>query len=74
VTNNIFIGLRILDPDPAFYDKFTKGYKMGRNGAEMKPSHFIRGKDVEWSATAPRGPRLLAQTLRDHPGRAGSRD
>jgi hypothetical protein len=53
-TNNIFIGLRILDTDPAFYDKFTKDYKMGRVGGELKPSNFIRGKDVEWSATAPR--------------------
>jgi hypothetical protein len=54
-TNNVFIGLRILDQDPAFYDKFTKAYRMGRVGAEMKPSQFIRGKDIEWSATAPRG-------------------
>ena len=54
-TNNIFIGLRILDQDPAFYETFTKAYKMGRVGADMKPSRFIRGKDVEWSATAQRG-------------------
>jgi hypothetical protein len=54
-TNNIFVGLRILDPDPAYYDKFTAQYKMGRVGSELKPSNFIRGKDVEWSATAPRG-------------------
>ncbi|MGI6853303.1 DUF1254 domain-containing protein [Mesorhizobium sp. 1B3] len=55
VTNNVFIGLRILDTDPAYYDKFTSEYKMGRVGSETKPSRFIRGKDVEWSATAPRG-------------------
>ena len=54
-TNNVFIGLRILDQDPAFYETFTKAYRMGRAGAEVKPSRFIRGKDVEWSATAPRG-------------------
>jgi hypothetical protein len=54
-TNNVFIGLRILGQDPAFYEKFTNAYRMGRVGGEMKPSRFIRGKDVEWSATAPRG-------------------
>jgi hypothetical protein len=54
-TNNVFIGLRILDQDPAFYETFTKAYGMGRAGGEIKPSRFIRGRDVEWSATAPRG-------------------
>ncbi len=54
-TNNIFVGLRILDQDPAAYDKFTRAYGMGRAGSEPKPSRFIKGKDVEWSATAPRG-------------------
>ncbi|MGE3875738.1 MAG: DUF1254 domain-containing protein [Parvibaculaceae bacterium] len=54
-TNNIFIGLRILNPDPAAYEQFTSQYKMGRVGGELKSSAFIRGKDVEWSATAPRG-------------------
>jgi hypothetical protein len=71
-TNNIFIGLRILDRDPAFYDKFTKGYKMGRVGAEMKPSRFIKGKDVEWSATAPRGLdywRKLSEIIQEEPVR-----
>jgi hypothetical protein len=54
-TNNIFIGLRILDQDPVYFDKFTSEYRMGRAGEELKPSRFIKGKDVEWSATAPRG-------------------
>jgi hypothetical protein len=55
VTNNIFIGLRILDQDPGYFDKFTSEYKMGRVGGNIAPSRFIKGKDVEWSATAPRG-------------------
>ncbi|MDU0365365.1 DUF1254 domain-containing protein [Rhizobium sp. 25PS6] len=54
-TNNVFIGIRILDSDPAFYEKYTSEYKMGRVGSELKPCNFLRGKDVEWSATAPRG-------------------
>jgi len=54
-TNNIFIGIRILNPDPAYYEKYTSEYKMGRVGEKMAASRFIKGKDVEWSATAPRG-------------------
>jgi hypothetical protein len=54
-TNNIFIGIRILDPDPAYYETYKSQYKMGRVGEELQPSNFIEGKDVEWSATAPRG-------------------
>ncbi len=54
-TNNVFVGIRILDPDPAYYEKYVAGYKMGRVGGQLAPSRFIRGKDVEWSATAPRG-------------------
>jgi hypothetical protein len=54
-TNNIFIGIRILDPDPAYYDAYVSQYRMGPVGEEPQPSNFIRGKDVEWSATSPRG-------------------
>jgi hypothetical protein len=31
-TNNIFIGLRILDKDPGYFDKFSTAFKMGRVG------------------------------------------
>jgi hypothetical protein len=71
-TNNIFIGLRILDQDPAYYDTFTKAYKMGRVGSALSPSRFIKGKDVEWSATAPRGLdywRKLSEILQEEPVR-----
>ena len=71
-TNNVFIGLHILDQDPAFYDKFTQAYRMGRIDGEMKSSRFIRGKDVEWSATAPRGLdywRKLFEIIQEEPVR-----
>ncbi len=54
-TNNVLVGIRILDPDPAYYDTFTSTFEMGPVGGRIAPSRFIRGKDVEWSATAPRG-------------------
>lgn len=54
-TNNIFNGLRILDKDPAFFDRFVAELKMGRAGQPLAPSRFIVDNDVEWSATAPRG-------------------
>lgn len=71
-TNDIFIGLRILDQNPGFYDKFTKEYRMGRVGGEIQPSRFIRGKDIEWSATAPRGLdywRKLSEIIQEEPVR-----
>jgi hypothetical protein len=55
VTNNIFVGLRILDQTPGYFDKFASEYKMGRAGGKLTNSHFIKGKDIEWSGTAPRG-------------------
>jgi hypothetical protein len=54
-TNNIMIGLRILEQDPGYFDKFASAYKMGRVGQQLTPSEFIQGKDVEWSGTPPRG-------------------
>jgi hypothetical protein len=53
-TNNILVGIRLLDPDPAFYDTYVDQYRMGPVG-NTSASTFVRGKDVEWSATAPRG-------------------
>ncbi len=54
-TNNVFFGLRILDPDPAFYESFKSTLKMGRVGQPAATSRFIEKLDIEWSATAPRG-------------------
>ncbi len=54
-TNNLFFGLRILDPDPAFYESFKANLKIGRIGQPPATCRFIENADVEWSATAPRG-------------------
>lgn len=71
-TNNVFIGLRILDKTPGYFDQFTAQYKMGRAGAPLSTSRFIKGRDVEWSATAPRGLdywRKLAGVVNEEPVR-----
>ncbi len=54
-TNNIGVLLRILDKDPEYYGKFKADYRMGRLGTTPMRSRFIEDKDIEWSATAPRG-------------------
>ena len=54
-TNNIGVLLRILDKDPAYFETFKSTMKMGRVGQPLATSRFIEDKDVEWSATAPRG-------------------
>lgn len=72
-TNNVAILLRILDPDPNYFEKFTHQYVMGRCGQKLATSRFIKGKDVEWSATAPRGLdywRTLSDILQQEPVRA----
>jgi hypothetical protein len=71
-TNNVFIGLRILDDTPGYFDTFTRQYTMGRVGGKQETSRFIKGKDVEWSATAPRGLdywRKLSDVINDEPVR-----
>ncbi len=54
-TNNVGVLLRILDPDPAYYATFKSTIKMGRYGKQLESCRFIEDKNVEWSATAPRG-------------------
>ncbi len=71
-TNNVFIGLRILSEEPDYYDKFTTEYKMGPVGGDVKASTFIKGKDVSWLATPPRGMdywKALAAVIQDEPVR-----
>ncbi|MFK8252897.1 DUF1254 domain-containing protein [Ancylobacter terrae] len=70
-TNNIFVGLRILSQEPGYYSKFTSDYRMGPAG-DLKPSRFIKGKDVKWLATPPRGLdywKTLAEVIQDEPVR-----
>jgi len=72
VTNNVFIGLRILEKDPGYFDTFAAAYTMGRVGQSLATSRFIQGKDIEWSATAPRGLdywRTLAAIVNEEPVR-----
>lgn len=54
-TNNVLVGMRILDPDPKFYETYKSKYLMGRLGSQLQPCRYIEDKNVEWSATAPRG-------------------
>lgn len=71
-TNNLFIGLRLLDPDPSYFDTFVSQYKMGPVGGDIGTSNFIRGKDVEWSGTVPRGLdywRTLSEIVNEEPVR-----
>ena len=70
-TNNLMVGIRILDPDPAYYDSYVSAYQMGPVGA-TEPATFVKGKDVEWSATAPRGLeywKLLSDIINQEPVR-----
>ena len=72
-TNSILFGLRILDPDPAFYAKVKASPKMSRYGEPLATCPFIENGDVEWSATAPRGLEywnVLSQAIRYEPVRA----
>lgn len=72
-TNNVLIGLRILDPDPAFAATVKATFKMSRLGSEPAPVRFIAGLDREWSATPPRGVaywECLAHVLGEEPVRA----
>jgi hypothetical protein len=70
-TNNILVAIRILDPDPAYYDTYVSRYRMGPIG-NTSLSTFVKGKDVEWSATAPRGLEYwekLAEIINEEPVR-----
>ena len=71
-TNNVLIGLRILDTDPDYFDNFTSNYAMGPANGETSTANFIAGKDVEWSATPPRGLdywEMLSSIINDEPVR-----
>jgi hypothetical protein len=69
-TNNLLVGIRVLDPDPAFYVQFKSTLKMGRYGKPLESCRFIENADIEWSATAPRGIeywRALSDAINDEP-------
>jgi hypothetical protein len=54
-TNNIFLGLRLLDDDDNFKRKFKSELKISAVGGEPVEIKFIEGLDKPWSATARRG-------------------
>lgn len=54
-TNNVLIGLRLLNPDPRAAAEFKTALAMSRLGEEPRPVRFVEGLDREWSATPPRG-------------------
>ncbi|MFT6050883.1 MAG: hypothetical protein ACI9B9_000522 [Halioglobus sp.] len=71
-SNNIFLGLRIIDRDPLFTAKFESSLKISYLGDKPVASRFIKGLDRAWSATPPRGLaywRLLAEIINEEPVR-----
>ena len=71
-TQNVFLGLRLLDPSPEFARNFKSSLKMSVVGQETVPTVFREGLDREWSATAPRGIaywQLLHKILQEEPVR-----
>jgi hypothetical protein len=71
-TNNVFIGLRLLDPDPAAAAKLKAALAMSRLGEDPGPVRFVEGLDRKWSTTPPRGMgywETLARTLGEEPVR-----
>ncbi|PHQ34631.1 DUF1254 domain-containing protein [Rhodopirellula bahusiensis] len=71
-TNNVLVGIRVLDPDPKYYETYKSQYKMGPVDEAPEPCRFIEDKNVEWSATAPRGLdywEVLSDILNEEPVR-----
>jgi hypothetical protein len=54
-TNNVFFGLRLLEQDPQYKQKFKSKLKISAVGGSPVPIRFIEGLDKPWSATVPRG-------------------
>jgi hypothetical protein len=70
VTNNIGLGLRLLDPSPEFAEKVKNSLRMGIYGQATAATRFNEGLDVEWSATAYRGLeywRVLSRFINEEP-------
>ncbi len=71
-TNNVFLGLRLLEADPGFKDKFKSELKISAVGGSPVAIKFIEGENKPWSATAPRGIdywKTLAEIVNDEPVR-----
>jgi len=71
-TNNIFVGLRLLDRSPEFAARFKKEMKIAPVGGDPIKLQVSAGADIPWSATAPRGVgyfKVLHQILNEEPVR-----
>lgn len=71
-TNNIFIGVRLLDPSPEFESQIEQEMQVARVGSDFESIRFIKGVDKEWSGTAPRGLefwKLLSELFQEEPTR-----
>ena len=71
-TNNIFIGIRLLDPDPAFATRFRDEFRVAPVGGESVELEVSANADIPWSATARRGVEYfetLHQILNEEPVR-----
>jgi hypothetical protein len=54
-TNNVMVGVRILDPSPEFAQQFKETIKMGKYGEPLRNCKFNENLDREWSGTPYRG-------------------
>lgn len=54
-TNNVMVGLRLVDPSTEFAKKFKESIKMGKYGEALKNCKFNEKIDREWSGTPYRG-------------------
>ena len=54
-TNNVFVGLRLVDPSAEFAKKFKASIKLGKYGEALKNCQFNEKIDSEWSGTPYRG-------------------
>jgi hypothetical protein len=71
-TNNIMFALRLLEPDPTYEEKFKSELKISAVGGNTVAINFIEGRNIPWSATAPRGVeywRLLQEIVNEEPVR-----
>jgi len=71
-SNNIFLGLRIINTDPKFAAEFEKSLKVARYGEKLVNPRFIKGLDREWSSTPPRGLaywKMLNEIINEEPVR-----
>lgn len=71
-TNNVLIGLRLLDEEPGFKERFMSQMKIAAVGGKPVAIELIEGRDKPWSATVPRGLdywKILSEVISSEPVR-----